>query len=179
MSNVSVKQAYRKGLSYNAVVQAYENEQAFEERNRRLGRLLSMTHLLLSEAMLLTDEFESMMSKSAKEKGGFKHAVKKMNFGFELWRKGFEPLVASHEWKNFHDDFEAFDANVRSYAKLAGWKEPTKEDEIANLKDRIINLHKEFCQDLVEYREKAGEEQARELLDKTLREIDFEKEVKI
>lgn len=170
----SIRNAYKRGIPYNICVDAYENEKAVEDRNKRLGRLLSITHLLLSEAMLLTDEFESMMSKSAKEKGGFKHAVKKMNFGFELWRKGFEPLVASHEWKNFHDDFEAFDANVRSYAKLAGWKEPTKEDEIANLKDRIINLHEEFVQDLMEYREKAGTEEARELLDVTLRKIYLE-----
>lgn len=172
-ANVSVKQAYRKGLSYNAVVQAYENEQAFEERNKRCSRLMSMTHLLLSEAMLLTDEFESMMSKSVKETKSFKPAVKKMNFGFEMLRRSFEPLVSTHEWKNFHDDFEAFDANVRQYAKLSGWKETTKEDEIKTLRERIINLHKEFVADLVEYREKAGDEQARELLDKTLRNIDF------
>lgn len=177
MNKVSVKQAYKSGLSYNAVVQAYENEQAFEERNKRCSRLMSMTHLLLSEAMLLTDEFESMMAKNVRETKSFKPAVKKMNFGFEMWRRSFEPLVSTKEWKNFHDDFEAFDANVRQYAKLSGWKETTKEDEIKTLRERIINLHKEFVSDLVEYREKAGEEQARELLDKTLREIDFDKEL--
>ena len=174
MNNVSIRNAYKKGIPYKICVDAYENEKAVEERNRRLGRLLSMTHLLLSEAMLLTDEFESMMSKSVKETKSFKPAVKKMNFGFEMWRRSFEPLVASHEWKNFHDDFDAFDANVRQYAKLSGWKETTKEDEIKTLRERIINLHKEFVSDLVEYREKAGEEQARELLDKTLRKIDLE-----
>ena len=52
----------KKGLSYNAVVQAYENEQAFEERNKRCSRLMSMTHLLLSEA-----EARELLDKTLRE----------------------------------------------------------------------------------------------------------------
>lgn len=160
----SIRKAYKKGFAYNAIIEAVDGEKAIKEKTARLGRLLSMTHLLTSEAILLMDEADAMLDKKVKEAKHFRDYTKSINFYFERWRESLGPLISAEQMKCFNEDFNAFDANVRSYAKLEGWKTQTKEDKVKGLKERNKNLHREFMNNLLDLKELVGEKEVEEFL---------------
>lgn len=155
---VSVRSCYKHGFAYKAIVEAVDGEQAIQKKQDRLCRLVSMSHLLLSEAIHLIDEAECMMDKKTKEKKMFKYSMGQINANFEKWRSSIEPMISKEQMKNFSVDFETLDKNVRAFAHLEGWKEPTIDDKKNILRDRCINLHKEFLEKMIELKEITDEE---------------------
>ncbi len=143
----SLKKAYAKGVTYKAIAESEKNE----EKCRRIGRAVGLIYLLLSEAIHLIDEVESMLAPSFANKYGFKHLIKMINKPFDEFCKRMGSLMNPQEVKRFNSDFEAFDANCRHFANLDGWKESSEEDIIKGLHERFLNLHGEITEVGKEY----------------------------
>lgn len=161
----SIRTMARNGWAYRAIVEAHDGEKAMKAKSARLGRLLGMEYLLLTEAIQLNDEAELMMDNDFRAKNGFKASIKKMESGFEEFYNNIVGHISPDEMKRFSQDLKAFDENVRSYANLAGYKVATKEDERKCIHDRIINLHKDFLDKLQQLKEEHGEQALKDIMD--------------
>lgn len=150
VKNMSIRDMYRKGVGYSAMKEAEKKEQD----SGRLGRILGCVHLLMSEAIHLIDEGESMMPVSLKNRYGFGHNIKMLNKYFNQYCRAMDSLISKEDMKKFRADFEDFDDNIRNWADLTGWKESTDETVIDGMKSRIKNLHGEICRLSKEYAEK-------------------------
>lgn len=150
VKNMSIHNMYHSGVGYNAIMEAERKEQD----SGRLGRILGCVHLLMSEAIHLIDEGESMMPNSLKNKFGFGHNIKMLNKYFNQYCRAMDSLISKEDMKKFRADFEDFDANIRHWADLTGWKTSTDESIIDGTKERIKNLHGEICRLSKEYAEK-------------------------
>jgi len=150
MKNMSIRDMYHSGVGYSAIIEAEKKEQD----SGRLGRILGCVHLLMSEAIHLIDEGESMMPNSLKNKFGFGHNIKMLNKYFNQYCRAMDSLISKEDMKKFRSDFEDFDMNIRHWANLTGWKESTDETVIEGTIERIKNLHSEICRLSKEYAEK-------------------------
>ena len=164
---LTLTQMYKRGISYQtaqAIKEAHDGEKAREAKRDRLGRLVGIAYLLLTESIQLIDEAELMMDRQFRMTGGFSHAIKGINRHFDQFYRTIIPWINAKEMHQFHDDLEALDTNVRSFARLEGYKQATDEDRIKSIHDRIINLHKDFLDKLVEYKELAGDKALKDMI---------------
>lgn len=141
------KKAFMRNITYDAIVAS----QKIEEKSNRVARAVGMVHLLMSEAIHLIDEVEEMTDQYFRSKYGFGYNIKMMNKYFDNYCRNMSPLLNPEEVKRFNEDFDAFDKNVRSFARLEGWKESSDEDRLQSLHDRFIALHKDVTSVGVEY----------------------------
>lgn len=160
MQRISAKKAAIRALN-NAV----DGADAMKEKSARLGRLLGVGYLLLTETMDLIDEAELMMDRDFRAKAGFKHAVKGMNLQFRKFYDAIVPHIEQEEFKRFSADIKALDENVRSWANLAGYKKASEEDICENLKARAKNLHLDFIDKCAEIQERFGKEEVETFLE--------------
>lgn len=161
----SIRTMGRKGWSYRAIKEAYDGEKAMKAKSDRIGRLLGMAYLLITEAIQLTDEAEMMMERDFRIRNDFKGSIKAMEQGFERFYNNIKGHISHSEMARFKDDLKAFDENVRAYANLAGYKVATKEDERKCIHDRIINLHKDFLDKLQQLKEEHGEQALKDIME--------------
>lgn len=167
----SIREVARKGWSFKAIQEAHDGEIAMKKKSQRLGRLLGVTYLLITEAIQLVDESELMMDRSFRQSHDFKRGVKLMNNGFDMFYHSVRDHISPQEMARFKDDLQCFDTNVRSWANLEGYKVSTKEDEKTSCHDRIVNLHKEFISKLFDYKDLCGEDGCKAIM-KELKELD-------
>lgn len=162
----------RKSTSFSvrALNEAYDSKKAMQERSARLGRLLAISYLMLTETMELVDEAELMMDRDFRIRSGFKLAVKGMNKSFNDFYRQIVTHISASEMKNFANDLVAFDANVRSWGNLEGYKVATAEDKKNSIRERAKNLHNEFVEKMAELQELFGKEEVEKLLDELKKE---------
>ena len=166
----SIREVARKGWSFKAIQEAHDGEIAMRKKSQRLGRLLGVTYLLITEAIQLIDESEMMMDREFRQSHDFKLGIRTMNKGFDLFYESIKKHISAKEMSRFKDDLECFDTNVRSWANLEGYKASTKEDEKTSCHDRIVNLHKEFITKLFDYKELCGDDGCKAIM-KELKEL--------
>ena len=164
---MSYPEMYKKGVSmqvYKAIKEAHDGEEAIKRKSARLGRILGVSYLMLTEVMQLIDEAELMMDKQFRMKSGFAHAVKGINKSFDEFYRNIVGHISPEEMKKFSADLEKFDENVRSWADLAGYKEATEEDERKSIHARAINLHLDFLDKCDELRTRFGQDALKSLM---------------
>ena len=167
---MSITEMYKKGVSYQvykAIREAHDGEKAMKAKSARLGRILGVTYMMLTEAIQLIDEAELMMDREFRMKHDFSHAVKGMNKAFDEFYNAIIGHISPEEMKRFSEDLKKFDENVRSWAELEGYKVATDEDIRASITARAKNLHLDFLDKCDELRERFG----REALEGLMKEI--------
>lgn len=167
----SIRLLGKKGWAMRAIQEAHDGEMIIKKKSERLGRLLGVSYLLITEAIQLIDESEMMMDREFRQSHDFKLGIRTMNKGFDLFYESIKKHISAKEMSRFKDDLECFDTNVRSWANLEGYKASTKEDEKTSCHDRIVNLHKEFITKLFDYKELCGDDGCKAIM-KELKELD-------
>lgn len=165
---MSYPEMYKKGISvqvYKAIQEAHDGEEAIKRKSERLGRILGVSYLLLTECIQLVDEAELMMDKQFRMKSGFAHAVKGINKSFDEFYRNIVGHISPEEMKRFSQDLEKLDENVRSWAELEGYKVATEEDKRKSIRDRAMNLHLDFLDKCNEMRERFGEKELQSFMD--------------
>ena len=165
---MSYPEMYKKGISmqvYKAIQEAHDGEEAIKRKSERLGRLLGVSYLLLTECIQLVDEAELMMDKQFRMKSGFAHAVKGINKSFDEFYRNIVGHISPEEMKRFSQDLEKLDENVRSWAELEGYKVATEEDKRKSIRARALNLHLDFLDKCNEMRERFGEKELQSFMD--------------
>lgn len=170
----SIRQMGIKGQCAKAIQEAYSGEKARKEATERLGRILGMSYLMLTECMQLIDEAEHMMERTLRDKMHLGVSLRKMNLAFDEFADRMKEHISASHMVKFREDLEAFDANVRTFADLGGYRVETKEDRRKMHLDRAKNLHLDFIDKMLQIREEFGEQAVNELME-TLKEIDKEK----
>ena len=165
---MSYPEMYKKGISmqvYKAIQEAHDGEEAIKRKSERLGRILGVSYLLLTECIQLVDEAELMMDKQFRMKSGFAHAVKGINKSFDEFYRNIVGHISPDEMKRFSQDLEKLDENVRSWAELEGYKVATEEDKRKSIRARALNLHLDFLDKCNEMRERFGEKELQSFMD--------------
>lgn len=165
---MSYPEMYKKGISmqvYKAIQEAHDGEEAIKRKSERLGRILGVSYLLLTECIQLVDEAELMMDKQFRMKAGFAHAVKGMNKSFDEFYNSIVGHISPEEMKRFSQDLEKLDENIRSWAELEGYKVATEEDKRKSLRARALNLHLDFIEVCNEMRERFGAKELQSFMD--------------
>lgn len=161
LKQMSYPEMYKKGISmqvYKAIREAHDGEVAIRKKSERLGRILGVSYLMLTEVMQLIDEAELMMDKQFRMRSGFAHAVKGINKNFDEFYRNIVGHISHEEMKKFSADLEKLDENVRSWADLAGYRQATEEDERKSIHARAINLHLDFLDKCDELRTRFGQD---------------------
>lgn len=161
LKQMSYPEMYKKGISmqvYKAIQEAHDGEVAIRKKSERLGRILGVSYLMLTEVMQLIDEAELMMDKQFRMRSGFAHAVKGINKSFDEFYRNIVGHISPEEMKKFSADLEKLDENVRSWADLAGYRQATEEDERKSIHARAINLHLDFLDKCDELRTRFGQD---------------------
>ena len=167
LKQMSYPEMYKKGISmqvYKAIREAHDGEVAIRKKSERLGRILGVSYLMLTEVMQLIDEAELMMDKQFRMRSGFAHAVKGINKNFDEFYRNIVGHILPSEMKKFSADLEKLDDNVRSWADLAGYKQATEEDERKSIHARAINLHLDFLDKCDELRTRFGQDALKSLM---------------
>lgn len=165
---MSYPEMYKRGISmqvYKAIQEAHDGEEAIKRKTERLGRILGVSYLLLTECIQLVDEAELMLSKDFRSKAGFSHAVKGINKSFDEFYRAIVGHISPQEMKRFSQDLEKLDENVRSWAELEGYKVATEDDKRKSIRDRAMNLHLDFLDKCKEMRERYGDDELKSFMD--------------
>lgn len=161
LKQMSYPEMYKKGISmqvYKAIREAHDGEVTIRKKSERLGRILGVSYLMLTEVMQLIDEAELMMDRQFRMRSGFAHAVKGINKNFDEFYRNIVGHISPEEMKKFSADLEKLDENVRSWADLAGYRQATEEDERKSIHARAINLHLDFLDKCDELRTRFGQD---------------------
>lgn len=171
----SFRQMGIKGQCYKAIVEAHDGDMAIKAKTERLGRLLGMSYLLMTEAMQLIDESEHMMDRNMREKLGLKVSLNKMNLAFDQYCDAMRDHISAKNMVKFKEDLKAFDVNVRSFANLAGYRVETKEDRKKSMEERAINLHLDFIDKMLELQSEFGEDAVKSLMERIKKDEDIKR----
>lgn len=157
----TIKQLGMRGACYNVIREAVQGEKASKMRSERFGRAYAVIYLLLTEALDLCEEVEMGVDREFLQKHSIKVPIKKMQIGFEECYNILRPIMSAKEMKQYNIQLSVFDENVRSWARLEGYKTiPTNEQIKENAEKRLLNLHLDFLDKLTEYQELFGEDEA-------------------
>lgn len=159
-----------KGQCAKAIVEAHDGAKAMKAKEERLGRLLGMSYLLMTEAIQLIDESELMMDRELRMDLGFKVVLNKINLAFDEYCKKMKEHISAEKMVEFCEDIKAFDANVREYAHLEGYKSATESDIKEAMILRIKNLHKEITNKGTEFKDRFGKDELTALFEEIKKE---------
>lgn len=164
-----------KGQCARAIQEAHDGEVAIKNKTERLGRILGVSYLMMTEAMQLIDESEHMMSRELRDELGLKVCLNKMNIAFDEYCARMKDHMSADAFVKFHDDLEAFDTNVRSFADIAGYRTETKEDRRKSFEERAINLHLDFIDKMLQIQEEFGSDAVKALMERIKKDEDIKR----
>lgn len=161
----SFRQMGIKGVSAKAIIEAVDGEKAMKKKQERLGRLLGMAYLLETQAISFVDEAEHMLDRQAKQNLNIMTPLKRINLEFDKFCDAMREHMSPQSFVRFREDIEAFDANCRAFADLAGYRQETKEDRLEGFRKRAMNLHLDLTDKLMQIREEFGEAEVVRLME--------------